>query len=128
MSALSSSLIQLLEFVSRQEPLPPSREVRIVEIPQHAPLADNGRIRVSRASLRTPAEYESRFEDLLSLSLPWINMSCYGVYNGFLIVGIELPGSRRNVDSVSPPSINYSGPQARVIEHDWNALEALAVE
>lgn len=128
MSALSNCLDDLFGFLSKLGLVPPSQDVRIAEIPQGALVTAEGRIRISRAALYTTADFEPRFERLRSLGLPWINVSCYGVYERFLIIGIEVPNRPPDAAPASRTSINYSGPPARVLEHEWNALQAIVVE
>jgi hypothetical protein len=75
------------------------------------------------------AEYEDRFDELMNAGLPWINMSCYGVHDGILIIGIE---SARPQNAQRGPvgrtSVNYAGPPVAVVQHGWDANEALTIE
>jgi hypothetical protein len=126
MSDLSSAVQGLFEFLSKQNMVPPAQDVRIVEISEAAPLDARGRFRIRRDALRELGEYEARFEELIQSHLPWVNVSCYGVDNGKVIVAIELPGSS---SKPSPrTSVNYSGPPTTVIEHDWSVEPVLVLE
>jgi len=69
-------------------------------------------------ALVAPKDYEERYQDLLQAGYSWINLSLYGLYEGTLVVGIELPSEARGV----PPgrtSINFSGPPVRDGAPDW---------
>jgi len=58
--------------------------------------------------------------------VPWLNVTCYGVLGGALIVGIEIPASQRIAAKTT--SVNISGPTAAVIRRAWNADAVLVVE
>jgi len=94
MSALSSHLDRLLQRLDSFEPQPSSRDVRIVEISQISRVSPDGTYHVRLDQLRKPLDYESRFDELLATGYAWLNMSCYGVHDGWLIVAIEVPGPR----------------------------------
>jgi hypothetical protein len=122
MNILSDSLTKLFELLEESGLLPPVSEVRLVEIDRPAAIDKRGRLIISRDTLQVPSEYASRFESLTHSGLPCVNMSCYGVYNGFLIVGIELPDyvlSEENIHRGT--SVNYSGPQRSVLQNGWDA-------
>jgi hypothetical protein len=128
MSALSDSLNELFNFLTRQGLTSPSKDVRFIEVSRETGVDSKGRVRISRESLHTPVEFEARFQEILAFGPPWMNVSCYGVYEGMMVVGIEIPDLRQRTGSVSGTSINYSGPPAAVLEHGWNALEILSIE
>jgi hypothetical protein len=132
MSMLATVLRELSAFVasggqlqSPDAPLFPESS-HILEIDSTALADDRGRIIARSADLRAPADYAPRFEELLNQGLPWINVTCYGRWNGKWIVGIELPApaGKRSPST----SLNYSGPPRAVIERGWNAEAALALE
>ncbi len=127
MSALSNSLKELFGFLDDGGQPPPLREVRLVEISHVVATDERGRLLMSEDALQKPSDYTSRFEDLIHSGLPWINMSCYGVYDGLLIVGIEIPDKapEGNAPRLSP--VNYSGPQASVIRRGWDASERIVI-
>jgi hypothetical protein len=127
-NTLSNCLENLFAFLSKRGLVPPLQDVRIVEIPPGTLVNDEGRVRISPDALYTVADFEPRFERLSNLGLPWINVTCYGVYQRFLIIGIETPNVPRNAVPAARTSINYSGPSARVLKHEWNALEEVAIE
>jgi hypothetical protein len=126
MSALEDELGRLLDFLDRQGPRPPTRRLRIVEIPHGMPIDQRGRVRVQKSQLCEPVAYEARFNELLTGGLPWLNMSCYGVSDDTLIVAVELPTppSKR----AAKTSVNLSGPSAAVLADAWNAGQVLSLE
>src|SRR5215213_11566047 len=90
-SALSSSLSTLVEFLEQCGLPPPVRELRIVEVTHAAARDELGRLVISGDEVQQPPAYEPRFEELMHSGMPWVNISCYGVYSGHLIIGVELP-------------------------------------
>ena len=127
-SALSTCLRQLFDFLEQWELPPPTREVRIVEVSRPITIDERGRYVLSGDVLQKPSEYEARFDELMHSGWPWVNMSCFGVYNGFLIIGIVYPGyAPKEEHRHRPPSVNYSGPQTRVIQHGWDADEMMVI-
>lgn len=127
MSALSLHLDALIMWMEKIGLSPPSREVRIVEIDPRAPVNERGRPRVRRGQLHKAASYAARFYELMKAGLPWINLSCYGCHEGFLVVAIET-GENAFTAPGGPTSVNYSGPPALVLRHGWDVKEALAIE
>jgi hypothetical protein len=119
MSRLSEALERFLEFVRP----PPFLEIRLVEL--HGRTWDQGRVRVRRADLLTPAEYDSRFEALLDSGPPWLNLNACGMDSDILIVGVEWP---RAHDRYPRTSINIGGATGRVIQNGWSAEHYLAFE
>jgi hypothetical protein len=126
MTTLSECLEELLEGMTKRSIDPPSAEYKIAEIGPRHPLDARGRLRIARSALLTPHEYEPRFRELLAAGIPWINVSCYGIVNGYVIVGIETP-EQSSVAS-SRTSVNYSGPPAKVLAHGWDGSEILCLE
>jgi hypothetical protein len=124
MSALSSHLDRLLDWLDSDEP-PPSQDIRIVEINQFSRLSADGTYHVRRDELQKPLDYETRFDELLRTGYTWLNMSCYGVHDDLLIVAIEVPRGPRNLYPGCPTSVNLSGPR---IMQKWNLDGLLAIE
>ncbi|MBL8717329.1 MAG: hypothetical protein JNL79_15185 [Myxococcales bacterium] len=125
MSALKRALEGLFVFLEDAGQTPPVREVRLLEIGPGVGLDERGRLRVRRDDCRDPEDYSNRFEEVLAAGFPWINVSCYGVDGGKLIVVVEVPrGGGRAIRT----SVNYSGPIRATIEHGWDATIALAIE
>jgi hypothetical protein len=91
-----------------------------------APIDSLGRIRVQRHEVRAPADYEARFEELMKAGLPWLNVSCYGVEDGTLIVGIEVPSAQAKPSGRT--SVNFSGPTAKVLGSGWRADQVVSIE
>jgi hypothetical protein len=68
----------------------------------------------------------SRFDELMKSGLPWINVSCYGVDRGRLVIGVELPRSRPR--ATAETSVSFSGATSAVLLHDWDVREVLAFD
>jgi hypothetical protein len=139
MSALSNHLERLLGWLESIGRTPPSRDVRIIEITEFDPRS--GKYHARKGELREPSEYESRFDELLRTGYDWLNMSCYGVYDGFLIVAIEVPsatvpewtasGWSQQARALYPgcfTSVNLSGPQPGSGDDRWCVKSVLAIE
>jgi hypothetical protein len=64
---------------------------------------------VERGALLSTAEFAPRFDRLLLAGYSWIHLSACGLFQGALIVGVELP---REVEGVPAglTSVNYFGP------------------
>ena len=125
MTALHRHLDRLLAFLEAQGSAPPTRGIRIVEIERKVGTDARGRVQISRDSLLAPADFASRFDELLAAHPAWINLSCYGIENGSLIVGVEVSGP---AEMTTPrTSVNYAGPPAAVLKGAWQASEALAI-
>lgn len=134
MSALSVHLHRLFQFLESVRLQPPSTDLRIVELhPDDLDLKE-GRYHVSARHLKKPAEYESRFEELIQRGYPWLNLSCYGVHNGFLIVAVEVPSEtvptasgseKRKLHQGCATSVNLSGPQGHVVQQQWSTDSVL---
>ena len=122
MSVLSDHIERLLDGLGSIGLPPPSRDIRIIEI---AP--GMGTPHVRREALRKALEYEGRFQELMQAGYPWLNMSCYGVHDGLLIVAIEIP-SPRSLTSGHATSVNLSGPANIVLDHRWCVDSVLTIE
>ena len=72
-------------------------------------------------------EYEARVEELLQAGSPWLNMSCYGVHEGLLVVAIEVPSPRPLIPGHAT-SVNLSGPARIVVDHQWCVDSILTIE
>jgi hypothetical protein len=122
MSALFEHLDKLLGALGSIGLRPPSGDMRIVEIGSGL-----GIPHVRREALRRPSEYEARFEELLEAGYPWLNMSCYGVHEGLLVVAIEVPSPRRLTPGHAT-SVNLSGPARIVLDHQWCVDAVLTID
>jgi hypothetical protein len=142
MSALSDHLDRLLRWLENIGLKLPSRDIRIVEL-NAAPNPDNGKHHVRKDELRTPLEYENRFDELLQTGYTWLNLSCYGVHKGFLIVAVEVPsatvphatrsgwspkGKPRTLYPGCVTSLNLSGPANIVRDNGWRVDPLLTIE
>ena len=88
---------------------------------------DKHRVIISREVITTPEEYATRFEELTRSGLAWVNMSCYGVYDGRVLVVIELPEKALEANSPVVTSVNYSGPVHGVSQNGWDVSRVLAI-
>jgi hypothetical protein len=128
MTTLAHCLQELFSFLASQELSPPSRDVRVVEVPGVPELDIRGRLTFAKTSLHEPAEFEARFQEIMSSGFPWVNLSCYGVHEDHLIVGIELPRTEARTGATRPTSVNYSGPPASVVEQRWDIRPIAIIE
>jgi hypothetical protein len=126
MSSLSDALQGLFEFLKKQGEAPPTREVCVLEIGADTRVDHLGRFLIRPGELREPGGYEARFEDLMRSGLPWINVSCVGVVDGQLVVGIEIP--RASSARSTRTSLNYAGPVKAVLDQNWNADPVLVLQ
>ena len=118
---------ELIGFLKRDTNILPWSEISVFEInsegTQFRP-NDEGVYAwfISPSAIFTPAEYQTRFDDLLHAGYRWINMSCYGILNTTLIIAIELPGKTLGAP-YGKTSINFSGPRIDVKTGEciWNA-------
>jgi hypothetical protein len=125
MTSLADALQHLVGVVSTI-PAPPFTGILILDVPPGLELDHRGRLKVARSMLREPKSYEDRFNELAA-SLPWINLSAYGILNGMLIVGVEHVPPQMSARE-RPAVVNYSGPTRRVVEQNWDVEALLAIE
>lgn len=124
MAVLSDKLVELGEFLRVSGGPTAWRGIKIFEVGSH--YDDDGRPRVSGDRLIPEESYSARFDVLLTNGLPWINLSCYGMHDGFLVVGVEV--SNPSATLVLNTSINYSGPPTSVLSPQWDSSPALIIE
>ncbi len=72
---------------------------------------------IARQDVFSFEDYEDRFNEILNQGYFWVNLSFTGIFDGRLLVVIELPGYENNVEATS---INLSLPEKIVVENDWN--------
>jgi hypothetical protein len=118
MTRLDDRLAELVEFLKALQP-PRTSPIVMIEMQGSDPLDPNGRLLLQADRFASAETYAARFEQLLDLGLPWINLSCIGVLHDKLVVAVEFP---------SPPSgratrtsVNLAGPSRAVLDHDWDA-------
>jgi hypothetical protein len=71
--------------------------------------------------------FAGRFDQLLSLGFPWINLGVAGVLRGALLVTVETPSSTRADLDFTP--VNVSGPPALVQQRaDWRIDDLVLIE
>jgi hypothetical protein len=116
---LDWAIAELLEFLRKSGNPPPTADCRILEAG-----AAFGRGGLALADARVVSEYRARFDELLNAGYPWLNVSCYGVFEGHLVVVVEAPLEAPNAPSKNT-SVNYSGPAQVVLDHGWDATYAL---
>jgi hypothetical protein len=141
MSALSNNLDRLFLWLNSIGLQPPSLDVRIVEVHPCDVNQNDGKCSIRREDLHKPSDYKSRFDELLQAGYPWLNMSCYGLYDGLLIVTIEIPS--QSVPRMTPSgwsdeqrvlypgrdtSVNISGPARMVLDRGWNVDALLTIQ
>ncbi|WP_426208929.1 hypothetical protein [Massilia sp. TWP1-3-3] len=124
MAVLSDKLVELCEFLRVSGGPTTWRGIKIFEVDSN--YDDYGRPRVSGDRLLSQEEYSARFDELLTCGLPWINLSCFGIYDGFLVVGVE--ASNPSATLISNTSINYSGLPTSVLSPRWDSSSALVIE
>ena len=126
MSSLSTALERTMRFAVASGLDVPFTQVQLIEV-SHLARDSRGRCRVRRKDLRTPSEYEARFDELLCFGFPWINLWACGVLGDSLIVAVELPRTRPE-QPCPVTSVNHSGPTERARAGRWSAAEDLAFE
>jgi hypothetical protein len=94
-------------------------DLRIVELQRDevgAPI-----LRLPAVRLKKIDEYEMRFSELIGAGYSWINLSCYGIASGVMIVTIELP-SRAVGFAAGRTPVNISGPPGGKFEQTQNLI------
>lgn len=124
MPALDTYIARLLEGLKGIGLQPPSEDVLIVEVNDENQC--DGAVRVRQKELHHPSDYAIRFDELLKAGYPWLNMSCYGIHDGRLIVAIEVP-SPRPLHPGHVTSVNLSGPSRIVLDNDWRTDPILTI-
>ena len=131
MTVLSNHLDRLVHWLASIGLQPPSQDVRIVEVSVNNYNLGDGTYHIQKDDLRKPVDYEVRFNELLASGYSWINLSCYGVHHGFLIVAVELPGfDDGDANALTPgrnPSVNLSGPRRDVLDRGWCVDSVLTI-
>jgi hypothetical protein len=132
MSVLSENLDELFHWLESIGFPPPSRDVRIVEIKKGITnLDDRGRFHVRQDELRQPSDYEARFEELLQMGFSWLNLSCCGVYDSFLVVSIEVPANPTISRALYPEfvtPVNHSSPSLHSLDREWSVDGILVID
>jgi hypothetical protein len=123
MNRLNDRLAELVEFLKPLQP-PRTSPVTMIEISGKASLDPTGRLLVPPEMFASVEGYAARFEQLLDLGFPWINLSCMGVLRDKLVVAVELPSE--HAGPAPRTSINLSGPPRAVLDNNWDASWALS--
>ena len=142
MCALSQHLDRLLRWLESSGLQPPSQDMRIIEVTANGVDRRDGKDHVRKDELRRPSDYQNRFDELLQAGYGWLNLSCYGVHEGFLIVAVEVPsatvahmtpsgwspeGKSRTLNPGCATSVNLSGPARIVLDHQWRIDSVLTI-
>lgn len=126
MSALTTALDMLVAFLIERGADPPTWSMKIFEIRHDSTVDDKGRLQIRKDDLHSPEEFEERFEAIATSRISWVNVSCYGVKNGFMLIGIETP--RGVSSSTKPASINFAGPSTAVTNNGWSSDSVVAID
>lgn len=126
MKQLATCLKALHAFLMARGVAPPTWDVEIVEIAPTVELDSLGRLRIARKDIRTASEYAGRFDELMSASLPWLNVTCYGADGPKILIGIETP--TMSLARSTRTLVNYSGPAASVILGNWTMDSVLVID
>jgi hypothetical protein len=124
--ALTAVLNTLVTFLLERGIDPPIRRIKVFEIKHDASVDDKWRIHLRQNELYSPEEFEQRFEAIVTSRLSWVNVSCYGVKSGFLLVGVETP--LRSNASAKPTSLNFAGPPTTVTNNGWSSDSVVAID
>ena len=126
MSDLSNKLKEFTDWLVNINLPPPVTEIRIIELDRNPEIDKKGRVKIEKINIHKPENYEERFNELMTSGISWLNMSCYGVYDEYLIIVIEKP--MKNFGLNPKPSVNFSAPNTEVIRRKWDATQAIIVE
>ena len=124
MTALATHLQRLFQSLEVSGLQPPSKDVRIIEFNYVNQI--DGTLHVRQMDFRNPSDYATRFDELLQAGYPWLNMSCYGVHDRWLIVAVEVP-SPRPLHPGHATSVNLSGPSRIVLDRNWRVDSVLTI-
>lgn len=87
-----------------------------------------GRLRIPRGELVTMSEARQKFERLLALRPPWLNVSCLGLIDGDLLIAVEVAtgADRQSRDGIAT-SFNYSAPPRAVVAANWDVTAVVDI-
>lgn len=80
--------------------------------------------------MHTPEAYAARFAELMTSDFAWVHLAFCGLLEGNGLVLVEYPkqpAARRGGVPV-PTSLNFSGPERRVADADWDASVSVTLE
>jgi hypothetical protein len=107
MTRLDQELDRLRAFLIDCQPVLAWQTMHLVEGAEVS-FAHNS-LRIARATLRSPAAFARRFEELLQCGYSWINLNAAGIVDGELIVIVEVPRTSSGVPA-DRVAVNLSGP------------------
>ena len=84
--------------------------------------------RIEQDELKTPEEYSTRFEELRQMHLHWMNLSCWGVQDGCLLIGVELPGDMAKVKTTKPTPVHFCGAPNKIPRDTLNSEHVLIID
>lgn len=120
---LEDKLRELLTVICGGVGQPPTPPDLLIAEEQAGKFAGFTRFALPRAALKTPAEYASRFDELMNLNYAWLNLNYCGVLEGHGLVLVTFPqqASGRKGGEGVPTSLNFSGPMKLVRDAGWDA-------
>jgi hypothetical protein len=124
--SLAAALVMLRDQLTKLGLVVPVAPVRIFEVPR-PPVIVDGRAVIRRSRLVDVETYAERFRELQAdTRFAWINVSAYGLVDGALVVGIELPEPIVR-DPRRGQSLNFSGPPFSVLAASWDAAAGFTI-
>lgn len=78
-----------------------------------------GYMRVPRMALRPMHEYHERFDSLLNQGYSWINLNAAGIFDGNLLVIVEIPNYKSGTPR-NKVAVNLSGPSLKDGIPQWH--------
>jgi hypothetical protein len=122
MSEIDAHFLSLTRFIKEECAASEWRNVFFAESAEieYEPTDEvwGGYIRLKRMALKPMGKYRERFEALLDQGYSWINLNAAGIFDGNLLVVVELP----NYKSGNPRnrvSVNLSGPSLKDGVPQW---------
>lgn len=123
-SKLQGWLENLIQWLAEIAAIPPYEGYLLLE--GQASLDGRGMKTVSRAALKSPEEYETRFEQLFQVGHFWIRMGVTGIILNKLVIQIQ-PSEGVGASS-GQVAVNMAGPAKEVSERPgwtlpWKLLD-----
>lgn len=123
MSDIDAHFLNLMRFIREQCAAPEWENVFFAESSEIKYESSDelwdGYIRVPRMALMPMDEYCERFDALLDQGYSWINLNAAGIFDGNLLVVIELPNYKTGIPR-NKVSVNLSGPSLKDGVPQWD--------
>jgi hypothetical protein len=123
MNEIAAHFLSLTRFIREKCAAPKWRKVFFVESRDiECELSGEvwgGYMRVRRMALMPMGEYRERFEALFDQGYSWINLNAAGIFDGNLLVVIELPNYKSGIPR-NKVSVNLSGPSLKDGIPQWD--------